>query len=57
VQISGNLIVNILIICLVLWLIFTYLIPLLPAPFGMIVMIVCVVLLIVWLLRVAGLVS
>lgn len=39
---------------LAVWLIVTYLIPMLPAPFAMIATVIVVIAVIVWLLKAAG---
>lgn len=57
INISSSLVINVLVECVVLWVVFAFLIPLLPAPFGIIATVVCVGLVIVWLLRLAGLIS
>ena len=50
-----DLLLKALVVLLVCFLIITYLIPMLPAPFGAIVMVVLVVAVIIWLLKSAGL--
>jgi hypothetical protein len=52
----GGFIIQCLVVAVVLWIIFTYLIPLLAAPLSTIAVVVIVILVIVWLLRVAGMV-
>lgn len=47
--------VNVLIALVVLGLIWKFLLPLLPTPFGTIALVILVVLAIVWLLRLGGL--
>ena len=54
---TTNTLVQILVAVVAFILIFKYLLPLLPAPFGTIVMIVLVVAAIIWLLRLGGIVS
>ncbi len=49
-----GLLIQVLVLIVVAWLVFAYLIPLLPAALGTVVMVVLVIAAIVWLLGVAG---
>lgn len=48
-------ILRVIIAIVVVWLIITYLIPLLPGPFHAIVLIILVIAVIVWLMKLGGL--
>jgi len=44
-----HILINLVVICLILWLIFTYLVPLLPEPARVVAQVILVVILILWL--------
>ena len=48
-------IVQVVVMCVVVWLIIAFLIPLLPAPFGTVALILVVLGVIVWLMKTFGL--
>jgi hypothetical protein len=50
-----DLIIRVCVVLVIAWLIMAYLIPLLPAPFAGILLVVLVICIILWLMKTAGL--